>query len=327
MIHLILTLDYELFGNGKGNVSRHIIQPTSDLLKICKKMNVKVTIMPEMVEIEMFKKYDSILKNDLGYSPFKKIASQLNKAKNKGHDIQLHIHTQWLNAVYINHKWILSKNIMSNILDFNNVEKINIIKRQKQLLSDILNQNQNKIFALRLSNISWKQAPKSTIPALKKCNIKVHTLKASENKYTNGYFYLSKDIVELPIFSIKNKQWKSITPTRIFQAFYRLFNGSNFLGGGKISSNPFQVLNRVVFSKFDYCKQTAYEMEKFLIFALKKYSKAKVDIPIVLIGHSKDFHLNSKNLERFLNIVNNKYKGKVCFNTISGFFKGKNGFI
>lgn len=34
MKNIILTLDYELYGNGSGNVFRHIIEPTEKILSL-----------------------------------------------------------------------------------------------------------------------------------------------------------------------------------------------------------------------------------------------------------------------------------------------------
>ena len=36
---LFLTLDYELYGNGSGDVFHHIIEPTDRILKIAEKYN------------------------------------------------------------------------------------------------------------------------------------------------------------------------------------------------------------------------------------------------------------------------------------------------
>jgi len=50
MTNLCLTLDYELFGSGKGDVFQHIIEPTYRLLNICAEHDIKLTIFFEVVE-------------------------------------------------------------------------------------------------------------------------------------------------------------------------------------------------------------------------------------------------------------------------------------
>lgn len=44
MKEIVLTLDYELFGNGKGDVFRQIVEPTKHILKIAKQHNAHLTI-------------------------------------------------------------------------------------------------------------------------------------------------------------------------------------------------------------------------------------------------------------------------------------------
>ena len=45
---LFLTLDYELYGNGSGDVFHHIIEPTDRILKIAEKYNAKLTNQPHI---------------------------------------------------------------------------------------------------------------------------------------------------------------------------------------------------------------------------------------------------------------------------------------
>ena len=40
MKNILLTLDYELFGNGNGDVFKHIIEPTNILLALAEKYNL-----------------------------------------------------------------------------------------------------------------------------------------------------------------------------------------------------------------------------------------------------------------------------------------------
>jgi len=47
LISLILSLDYEMFGNGAGDAMRDIIHPTSRVLNICDKYGARMSIMFE----------------------------------------------------------------------------------------------------------------------------------------------------------------------------------------------------------------------------------------------------------------------------------------
>jgi len=105
MIPVILTLDYEICGNGSGDVLRDIIQPTAHLLDICDKHDSKMTIMFEVGEYLAFTKYDRQLQRDLGYSPHQQMKRQATEAVLRGHDVQLHLHPQWLTAQYDEGIW------------------------------------------------------------------------------------------------------------------------------------------------------------------------------------------------------------------------------
>ena len=50
MKEIILTLDYELYGNGQGDIFRQIVEPTDRILKIAKRHNAHLTIFLEVVE-------------------------------------------------------------------------------------------------------------------------------------------------------------------------------------------------------------------------------------------------------------------------------------
>jgi hypothetical protein len=105
-MNLILTLDYELWGDGSGNVFHQIIEPTNRILNICDENKIKITIFFEAIEYLKLK--DEWEKgNSMGYdkNPIKAIEAQLQNAALNGHDIQLHIHPQWVNAKYVNDKW------------------------------------------------------------------------------------------------------------------------------------------------------------------------------------------------------------------------------
>jgi len=107
LLHLILTLDYEIFGNGSGDVMRDVIRPTARLLNICDRYGAKLTILFEVGEYWAFEQYDAQLQQDLGYSPAEAMRMQVTKAVERGHDVQLHLHPQWIDALYAEGVWQL----------------------------------------------------------------------------------------------------------------------------------------------------------------------------------------------------------------------------
>lgn len=106
MKNIILTLDYELYGNGSGNIYTHIIEPTYNILEIANRYDAKITFFVEVVEF--WKIEEEWLKgNKMGYeeNPINDIRKQLQEAYRQGHDVQLHIHPQWVEAEYVEGNW------------------------------------------------------------------------------------------------------------------------------------------------------------------------------------------------------------------------------
>jgi len=107
MIHLILSLDYEIFGNAAGDVMRDIIEPTNRLLDICDKYGAKMTLMFEVAEYWAFKQAEQDGRLRLDYSPAAEMEKQARDAVRRGHDVQLHLHPQWIGAELNDGLWSL----------------------------------------------------------------------------------------------------------------------------------------------------------------------------------------------------------------------------
>lgn len=105
-MNLVLTFDYELFGDGSGDVFEHMVKPTQRILQICGDHDIKTTIFVEVIEyLKLKEEWES--GNRMGYreNPVTAIETQLQEAALDGHDIQLHIHPQWVNADFKNSSW------------------------------------------------------------------------------------------------------------------------------------------------------------------------------------------------------------------------------
>jgi hypothetical protein len=108
LIHLVLSLDYEIFGNGSGDVQRDMIEPTERILNICERYDAKMTIMFEVGEYWAFERFDRQLGENLGYAPCERMRQQVLDAMARGHDVQLHLHPQWIGAQYDQGRWQFS---------------------------------------------------------------------------------------------------------------------------------------------------------------------------------------------------------------------------
>lgn len=108
---LLLTLDYELYGDGSGDVFKHIVEPTQEILAIAERYNAKITVFFEVVEYWHLKQeWES--GNRMGYdrNPIEAMEQQVLDMISRGHDVQLHIHPQWVDARWEDGHWVVDFN-------------------------------------------------------------------------------------------------------------------------------------------------------------------------------------------------------------------------
>ena len=100
--HLILTIDYELFGNGSGCLNHCVTAPTETCLQTLKKYTAELAFFADATEFKALASYPEIFGQGM-----QAVETQLVDALNDGHTLQLHIHPQWLGASYENGVWQL----------------------------------------------------------------------------------------------------------------------------------------------------------------------------------------------------------------------------
>lgn len=322
MLNIIITVDYEIFGNGKGDVKKHILNPTDRLLDISDKFNVPLTIMFEAYEFIAYERYNNEIQNDLGYSPAKLIREQVKNAYDNGHDIQLHVHPQFAEMTYTRKRFNL-KNPSASVMDIKEEEVYNLLKIGKEKLESILSFPDYKCIALRLSNMPWIEAPANTLKPMDELGIKIHSLSAS-CKIKNELYYWklnNSQVYEIPIYAVPIKKYKILTIRRLSTLFY-VWAHSPPRRNREYSTYHDESSSFIIdyCSKWDFSKLTKKEMVNYLECAIRKYDYKKYDIPLVMIGHTKDF-FNDRNFEKFLDITTNKYikKGIARFTTFREF--------
>ena len=86
--HLILTVDYELFGNGSGCLDACVLQPAERMMQIAERFAAPLTYFAEVLEF--------IALADQAHDH--RARDQLREALARNHDVQLHLHPQWSGA-------------------------------------------------------------------------------------------------------------------------------------------------------------------------------------------------------------------------------------
>lgn len=317
--NLILTFDYELFGDGSGDIFKHIIEPTNLILRILEKYNIKCTIFFEVVEYWSIKK-EWKKGNKMGYkiNPIKAINNQLQTAFKNGHDIQLHYHPQWLGAKYSSGKWKVNFENW-RLADYNPVETLgpsHLLKEGKKTLKSILAKIDPTYKPTIIRAGGYNIMPSNVIGAamieeelIIDCSIYPGGLeKGSLSKYDYTKVSIDLDywnaysedftipishktgIVEIPIFALDLPRWKKITWQRLKSALINKESSKNNLAR--------KTENKTFLEKIKYWRENEALTWDFCLFNQKlhkyfiNYIYSNLDEKrsyFVIIGHPKNF--------------------------------------
>lgn len=105
---LIISNDWELFGDGSGDFYEIQYKPTEALLKTCEEHGAKLTLMAEVAQQWAHQKLGA--KEEWALEISQAWEYQLKDVIKRKHDVQLHLHPQWLNSTFNNSRWILDYN-------------------------------------------------------------------------------------------------------------------------------------------------------------------------------------------------------------------------
>lgn len=340
-ISIITSVDYELFGDGSGDVQREQIQTTQSLINIADKYGVKLTIMFEYgqyLAYEKFSEYNAQLTKDN-----EKILQQLISLVKGGHDVQLHYHPQWENATYDLKKDRFDVNLETIDISSLNYDRIvSILKDGKKFLEKLLTPyNENyKCIGFRAGSWAVKNQKKvlkalmeagfksdsSVVPNVKFESEQVN-FKYANCPYQYHFWYvdkcltkqsLNKNFLEIPIYTKKN----------IFSLFkyinYKYFRSRkivNQLYKVKISERNFSIFQKIVKVLLrDYymadlntmSAKTLIEMVEEGLFE-KKFSEEEL-VPIMFICHSKTSYALD-DLHVFYQYLRDNYKNNIEYST------------
>ena len=335
-MNLILTFDYELYGDGSGDVFNEMIYPTSKILNICNEYNIKTTIFFEVIEyIKLKEEWQN--GNTMGYkkNPIEAIDEQLKNALIDGHDIQMHIHPQWIDANYRDGCWSVNfSNWRLGDFKHKNYSTYDILKNGKDVIENLLKTIDVNYKCIALRAGGYNIMPSFDVyNAMKKLDLKLDSSiypggyeDGSLSKYDYRGVSIHKDywiadkndlrfsstenkdhsIYEIPIFAMILPRWKKIN-------FFRI---KSFLKNRKSSIKSFnaKTQNSKTLNKFKFFFEKEALTWDFCLFqmSLHKYfikyiinSLSGKRNSFVLIGHPKGFS-SSTNFRKFINYAKKK---------------------
>lgn len=283
VIYLILSLDYEVFGNGSGDVERDMVEPTSRLLALCNTYSTRVSIMLEVGEYWAMKRAEEEGSLRLDYSPSQEIEEQIRNAVRRGHDVQLHLHPWWIGATFKDNNWQLNPDYF-RITDLPHgmgsendpVSILGVLRQGKNTLEAIINPicPEYECLVYRAA-MFWGQPSGELIQGLKKAGLAadssvisgLHEIAPVPTDYRQaasaaGYWWTSAEdisrsgpkgehIIELPVWSrlrpyVCNLKWTKLCATRRRRLRERADMHGHGMMDARQSTEPFgRVLRRL----------------------------------------------------------------------------------
>ena len=154
-IYLAFVDDWELSGNGSGDVRELQFRPMRELVKIYNAHGVRGSFNAEVMQQLTFRKFE----ND--YPELKLLADEWDDAVretySQGHDIQLHIHPQWQNAEYDDGRWRLTADW--SILNYDEDVAYRMMSMGKEYLENLLRSVDAAYRCVSFRSGSWCIAP------------------------------------------------------------------------------------------------------------------------------------------------------------------------
>ena len=92
---IFLTFDYEMFLRRSGSINKCILMPISLIIDRLKRNNIKAVFFIDILQLYMLRKNNHI-------HDFNILKDNILELLKDGHQIELHVHPHWVDAIYDN---------------------------------------------------------------------------------------------------------------------------------------------------------------------------------------------------------------------------------
>ncbi|HEX2533655.1 MAG TPA: hypothetical protein VHK69_07965, partial [Chitinophagaceae bacterium] len=151
--------DWEILGNGLGNVAHHQYLPSLFFMKLAKRLDIRMTFMVEVVQQLVFrahqdKDYNLVLQQRLW-------DDTVLLMKQYGFDVQLHLHPQWHNALLKDDLFYLGKSW--NIGQYDREIQDRIITESVNYLEELIRPVDPSYKVIAFKGGSWGLQPSGNL--------------------------------------------------------------------------------------------------------------------------------------------------------------------
>lgn len=326
--HVVLSVDYEIFGNGEGDVRQHVVRPTERMARLCEKYGMPLTVFFEVEEYLAFERHREALIASLGFDPAALIREQIISLAAAGHDIQLHLHPEWYEADFRDGEWHLrrEKATVDSLFD-SQEQTTNYIAERKEIIEKMIAQSgrQQKVRVYRAGAFSAQPGAKllvalaandfvidsSVVKGLVK-NRGATCLDYRKAPSAKEPWRVSRDVAEadatgpiweVPIYSRMRRRFQQATWRRLrakFSGNIPKAQQQDMMQQFGVGRNPISVLKflaQPVPIKLDFHNQSPRTLLSWIKSAHAP-ANGGPDV-VVLIGHTKE-HTDDQAFEGFL---------------------------
>jgi peptidoglycan/xylan/chitin deacetylase (PgdA/CDA1 family) len=314
MIECVFTLDYEIYGNGRGTLRDLVLDPTRRLANLFQEFGAPFVVFAEALEFTKIEEAQSD-PDSAG------VRAQLRQLRAAGHEIALHLHPWWANARYESEEWRLDWSERSICtLEPHRVEAI--VSGAICYLRESL--NDPRFTPLSFRSGLWLMQPTSVIAnVLARHGVRVDSSVFKGGRVhglgldyrpalgNDGFWRFGNDVnvsdrrgtlLEVPIHTELVPFWRMLGRKRL-----KLQGKTRSASQGSPLPRDFRDFLRVRYPrKLDFCRMTFEEMRESLEGVLKRWKDRPDERNVVVaIGHSKDF-VDPDAVRRFLAFLQNK---------------------
>lgn len=315
MIECVFTLDYEIYGNGRGSLRDLVFEPTQKLRTVFDRAGVKFVNFVEAVELDQIERHSAD-------PAIRDVRRQIRQLQQEGHEIALHLHPQWANARYQQGQWQLDYSEYNLcVLSPRRIQQI--VDHALAWLRNVLADSKFTPVSFRAGN--WLFQP--TSPAarvLASCGLKIdssvfkgglqhqHGLDYRPALRNGWHWRFADDVnvpdssgglLELPIYTEMVPFWSMLTRKRVgLQQKSGPTNRRASANGGpaRPTSRLRDFLRFRCPKKLDFCRMTLGEMTA-MVERVRRADEQTPTVfkPLVAIGHTKDL-VDLDSIEAFL---------------------------
>ncbi|MBL1215453.1 MAG: hypothetical protein HND52_18950 [Ignavibacteriae bacterium] len=273
-IHLVLTDDWELRGDGSGNARAIQFDTLKKITKIYDNYGLKGSFNVELMQQFYHKKFGD------KFSELQEISDEweevVKDAFSRGHDMQIHLHTHWIDGTYNNFRWDLTSDW--NIVNYNEEIADKLIKQSISYLEGLLKPIDSNYKSISFRAGTWAIAPSDFIIRVLKRNQMIFDMSLVNNLVSNfpvKFDYTNLEEPFLPYYPNLNDARRIGTsknsiicvPTHSFYArtnvgFYLLEKLRNH----KIFSNYVGKLDRYLSPRVINIKDAGYNLKEYSYF-------------------------------------------------------------